>query len=70
MTEKRKRAEAAVSSVLAPAKVEAEFLRIRDGHEGPDVSQPACPDCGMTLVFNRQMKRWDCECGYQGKKAQ
>ena len=28
---------------------------------------PQCPDCAMALVWNRQMKRWDCECGYVGK---
>lgn len=33
--------------------------------EGPVV--PDCPDCGMGMVRNHKMKRWDCECGYHGK---
>lgn len=66
---KRKRAIAAVESVLTPAKAEAEFLAISATYEEPDVSNPSCPDCGAEMAFNRIMKRLECECGYRGKKA-
>ena len=27
-----------------------------------------CSDCGGPLLWNRQMKWWECECGWHGKK--
>lgn len=26
-----------------------------------------CPDCGDGLVWNKILKKWVCECGYQGR---
>lgn len=32
-----------------------------------EVERNDCPDCGGRLVWNRILKRDQCECGYQGK---
>ena len=53
------------SRVPTPSSLPGHVVTVRQRDEN---SVPAsCPDCGELLVWNKMLKRWVCECGYQGK---
>jgi hypothetical protein len=36
--------------------------------EGAEDASPECPEDGKPLVWNKVLKRFECSCGYQGKR--
>lgn len=43
--------------------------RAETSGEAHTIETPSCPEDGELLVWNKVLKRWVCECGYQGQKT-
>ncbi len=52
MGERKVRAEVAVAEVMEPEA---------------DMKVPICPEDGNDMIWNKTLKRWECECGYRWK---
>ena len=51
----------------SPALPQPSTGRIADNGAAEEVME-RCPDDGGLLVWNRLLKRWECDCGWQGKR--
>ena len=60
LEERRRVAKEVIASVLEKG--------VDDGLMDDLAVKNDCPECGEPLVRNRLMKRWECECGWHGKK--
>lgn len=67
LSAKKQRALEALASVGSRAHIGASVPQPVDNPELNNT--PACPDCGSAMAWNLVRTRWQCSCGYFGKKV-